>query len=144
MKSKIFRVSGGSATAVASGELTPAVEAYTRVLARRCLEMHGRSASDIGVAGLLARSFEKNIAPEQLSGELARSSTCIVCTLYMYLYKHVRMFSRMSAVISIRPYYVFIRSASYARYVFFSRRAGGYCEFCTFTFFLLQKIKIPS
>lgn len=44
------------------------VEAYTRVLARRCLDMQGRPGSDVGVAVLLAQAFETNISAEQRSG----------------------------------------------------------------------------
>lgn len=52
-----------------SQEQLPAkVEAYTRTLVRRCLAMHGRSGSDVGVAVLLAQAFEINISEEERSG----------------------------------------------------------------------------
>lgn len=34
--------------------------------------MHGRPASDVGVAGLLAQAFESNISHEQREGECAQ------------------------------------------------------------------------
>lgn len=48
--------------------LPPKVEAYTRTLAHRCLKMHARPGSDVGVALLLAEAFEANISKEQRSG----------------------------------------------------------------------------
>lgn len=48
--------------------LPPRVEAYTRALALRCLEMQSRPGSDVGVAVLLAQAFETNISEEQRSG----------------------------------------------------------------------------
>ncbi|CAM9776690.1 unnamed protein product, partial [Ectocarpus sp. 12 AP-2014] len=49
-------------------QLPVKVEAYTRTLVRRCLAMHGRSGSDVGVAVLLAQAFEINISEEERSG----------------------------------------------------------------------------
>ncbi|CAM9295019.1 unnamed protein product [Ectocarpus fasciculatus] len=52
-----------------SQEQLPAkVEASTRTLVRRCLAMHGRAGSDVGVAVLLAQAFEINISEEERSG----------------------------------------------------------------------------
>lgn len=48
--------------------LPPNVEAYIKAIARRCMAMHGRPGSDIGVAKLLAQAFETNISVEQRSG----------------------------------------------------------------------------
>ncbi|CAB1103128.1 unnamed protein product [Ectocarpus sp. CCAP 1310/34] len=49
-------------------QLPVKVEAYTRTLVRRCLAMHGRSGSDVGVAILLAQAFEINISEEERLG----------------------------------------------------------------------------
>ncbi|CAM9802464.1 unnamed protein product, partial [Ectocarpus sp. 13 AM-2016] len=49
-------------------QLPEQVEAYTRTLVRRCLAMHGRAGSDVGVAVLLAQAFEINISEEERSG----------------------------------------------------------------------------
>lgn len=68
VESRVFRGRASSAEGP-TPHLPPATEAYTRALARQCLEMHARPASDIGVAGLLAEAFEANISHEQRSGK---------------------------------------------------------------------------
>lgn len=59
---------GDIRSATATPALPPKVETYARAIARRCLAMHGRPGSDIGVAMLYAQAFETNISAEQLSG----------------------------------------------------------------------------
>eukprot|EP00904_Undaria_pinnatifida_P004695 jgi/Undpi1/14226/HiC_scaffold_9.g03875.m1 len=68
IRSNLFKGKPSSSTSPQPVHFAPSVETYARTLARRCLEMHGRPASDVGVAGLLAQSFEANISHEQRSG----------------------------------------------------------------------------
>lgn len=71
IRSNLFegKASSGCAISPRRAHFAPSVETYARTLARRCLEMHGRPASDVSVAGLLAQSFEANVSHEQRSGE---------------------------------------------------------------------------
>lgn len=70
IRSKLFegKAPSGCSIAPQKAHFSLTVETYARTLARRCLEMHGRPASDVGVAGLLAQSFEANISHEQRTG----------------------------------------------------------------------------
>lgn len=55
-------------------DLPVRLEMYTRAIARRSLDMAGRPASEIGVAGIFAESFEANVPAEQRAG--TRSVGC--------------------------------------------------------------------
>jgi len=66
----IGETGGGTRRNTTTPALPPKMETYVRAIARRCLPMHGRPGSDIGVAMLYAQAFETNISAEQRSGTL--------------------------------------------------------------------------
>ena len=82
----------------AQPSLPPPVEAYTRALARRCLEMHARPGSDVGVAVLLAQAFEINISAEQRSGVFA---AILVTTMMLLLTMMMMMMMMMMMIVLI-------------------------------------------